>query len=155
MHAERDHQTRIAAERLLLASVKRNAVALISLAVALFGTSYNTWRNQTTESHRNVREASFKLIEQIGELQQITDRRFYGGDHSDSNRIEGWGRAALIRDMAMLVSPPVHVRAADVYSTWQRHVDRLDTGEDDSEQAISTSLAALRSEVLAQLQTLR
>ena len=32
----------------------KHAVALISLAVALFGASYNTWRNQTTEVHLDV-----------------------------------------------------------------------------------------------------
>ena len=43
------------------AGLRRHAVALISLAVALFGTSYNTWRNQTTEAHRNTRAAAFMV----------------------------------------------------------------------------------------------
>ena len=93
------------------ASVRRNAVALISLSVALFSTSYNTWRNQATEAHRNVREASFKLLEQAGELQQLMQHRYYGGDHTQMNWIAGWGHATLIRDMAPLVSPAVQTRA--------------------------------------------
>src|SRR5690349_6337979 len=84
--------------------LRRHAVALISLAVALFSSSYNTWRNQTTEAHRNVRGAAFSLFEQLGELQQLVDARYYGGDTSKANRIIGWGKAVLVRDMSVLMS---------------------------------------------------
>jgi hypothetical protein len=138
----------------LIAGVRRNAVALISLTVALFGTSYNTWRNQATEAHRNVREASFKLLEEVGELQQITQRRHYGGDHSEINWIDGWGRATLIRDIAPLVSPAVQQRADDVYASWKTHAGDLGNGENDSEAAIERSLDALSGEIRSELQAL-
>lgn len=137
----------------VFSAVRRNAVALISLSVALFSTSYNTWRNQTTEAHRNVREAAFKLIEQTGELQQLAQHRYYGGDHSHMNWIAGWGHATLIRDMASLVSPAVQARADRLFAAWKENAGELESGRGNSEQAIESALdevnASIRAELLA------
>jgi hypothetical protein len=35
--------------------IQNNAVALISLFIAVGSLGYNTWRNETTEEQRNVR----------------------------------------------------------------------------------------------------
>src|SRR6476659_6736728 len=113
----------------LASGVRRHAVALISLAVALFGTSYNTWRNQTTEAHRNTRTAAFMVLDALGQLQEITDRRYYGGDHSDANRIGGWGKAAVVRDMSMLISKTANTHGQALFMTWQSNVDKLDAND--------------------------
>ncbi len=135
--------------------IRRNAVALISLAVALFGTSYNTWRNQTTEAHRNVREASFKLLEACGELQQLVQHRYYGGDHSPMNWIAGWGKATLIRDMAPLVSPAVQARADKLFAVWKENAGELDSGRGDSEKAVESALDEVADATRAELLALR
>ena len=136
-------------------SLRRNAVALISLTVAIFSTSYNTWRNQTTESHRNVREASFKLLEECGELQQLAQHRYFGGDHSQMNWIAGWGKATLIRDMAPLVSPTVQTRADRLFAVWKENAGELDSGQGESEQAIEAALGEVTDAARAELLTLR
>ncbi len=38
--------------------IRRNTVALISLAIAVSSLSYNTWRNEKTEINRNQRIAA-------------------------------------------------------------------------------------------------
>lgn len=134
--------------------LRRHAVALISLAVALFSSSYNTWRNQTTEAHRNVRSAAFSVIEQLGELQQLVDARFYGGDISEANRINGWGKAVLVRDMTMLMSPDVEQGARSLFDSWQSNVDQLEKHDAHAEEAISHAIANLRSQVLHELRGL-
>lgn len=136
-------------------SLRRNTVALISLAVAVFSTSYNTWRNQTTESHRNVREASFKLLEECGELQQLAQHRYYGGDHSQMNWIAAWGKATLIRDMAPLVSPSVQTRADRLFATWKENAGELESGQGGSEQAIETALDEVNGSIREELLALR
>lgn len=134
--------------------LKRNFLALLSLCVALFSSSYNTWRNQTTESHRNVREAAFRILEEVGELQQLVDARYYGGEVSDANRINAWGKAVLIRDMGLLVSPQVEQATTNLFSAWSANVDQLEKHEPGSEEAISQSIAMLRSQVLHELRGL-
>jgi len=135
--------------------LRRNAIAFISLFVALSGFAYNTWRNETTEAHRNVREASFRVLEEIGELQQVVDQRYYAGRRSDVNRITGWGKAALVRDMGMLVSPATSKQTARLFSTWQTQLDRMDAGEANAEREISAAISAVREQVLRDLDALQ
>ena len=136
------------------ASVRRNAVALISLAVALFGTSYNTWRNQTTEAHRNTRTAGFMVLDALGQLQEIADRRFYGGDHSDANFIAGWGKVNVVRDMSPLISAAADADARALFETWKGGAQKLETHDEAAEQAITQSIAHTRSQVLQELRNL-
>jgi hypothetical protein len=96
----------------VLASVKRNIVAIISLVVALAGLGYNTWRNESTEAHRNVRQGAFAMLEQLGQLQQLVDQRFYADKKDDVNRITCWGKVALMRDTAPLVSDAAQLQAS-------------------------------------------
>jgi hypothetical protein len=138
----------------LSSGVRRHAVALISLAVALFGTSYNTWRNQTTEAHRNSRAAAFMVLDALGQLQEIADRRFYGGDHSDANLIGGWGKVSVVRDLAPLISPNSKTHAADLFEAWKNNVDMLDQGDKQAEAHVAGAITDLRQRILLELQAL-
>jgi len=131
------------------------ALALISLIVALTSLGYSTWRNETTEAHRNVRQASFQMLDQIGQLQQIVDTRYYAGDRSGMTRIAAWGKAALIRDMGPLVSPASAQRAQEVFDTWSAKAEDLDAGRPEAESEISRSLNGARGQVLNDLRVLR
>jgi len=51
--------------------VRRNMVALISLAIAVTGLGYNTWRNEASEHNRNQRLVSIELLLMLGDLQQL------------------------------------------------------------------------------------
>lgn len=135
--------------------VARHGVALVSLVVALAGLAYNTWRNETTESHRNVRQAAFVVFEQLGELQQVVDQRYYAGKVSDVNRIAGWGKVTLIRDMSMLVSPGASRQAMRLFDTWQGQLDLLDRGQPAAEREISGAIAGVREQVLRDLEALQ
>ena len=136
------------------AGLRRHAVALISLAVALFGTSYNTWRNQTTEAHRNVRAAGFMVLDALGQLQEITDRRFYGGDHSDANRISGWGKVTVVRDMAVLVSAQTDDQARALFEAWNANVDKLEDSAEQVEPKVAQAITRVRGQVLKELRSL-
>jgi hypothetical protein len=138
----------------LAAGVRRHAVALISLAVALFGTSYNTWRNQTTEVHRNTRAAAFMVLDALGQLQEIADRRRYDGDRSDANRIGGWGKVSAVRDLAPLISHESETGAGALFDAWKDNVDKLDANDDAAEAAITDSIVHLREGILAELKAL-
>ena len=62
-----------------------NAVALISIAIAVGALAYNTWRNETTEEQRNIRFAAFRVLEDLGVVQEVVDSRYYylafGGEY--------------------------------------------------------------------------
>ena len=144
-----------AANGAVLASVKRNLVAIISLVVALTGLSYNTWRNEATEAHRNVRQGAFAMLEQVGQLQQLVDQRFYAGKKDDVNRITCWGKVALLRDTAPLVSGAVEAEASKLFAVWSERLDALDEGDPEAEKLISAQIAALRTQLVVELKALR
>lgn len=137
------------------AALNRHAVALISLTVALFSTSYNTWRNETTEAHRNVRQAAFSMLAAVGEFQQTVDQRYWGGDRSDANRIRGWGEAALLRDLGPLVSDATRERASALHARWSADLAALDGGEREAEERIARATGELRTQLIADLVALQ
>lgn len=134
---------------------RNNWLALFSLAIALFGLGYNTYRNETTEHQRNVREAAFVVIDALGELQQLADTRFFGGDRSEANRIAIWGRVILIRDVAGLVSRSAGDRAQSLAETWEAQATAFDRGDRAAERAFAEAVAASRAQVLADLAALK
>ena len=60
--------------------VQRNAVALISVFIAVSSLSYNTWRNEKSEYNRNLRMASFELLLKLGELRELVYHLHYDKD---------------------------------------------------------------------------
>lgn len=134
--------------------LRRNAVAIISLAVALSGLAYNTWRNEQTEMNRNVRHAAFEMLVRLGELQQVTDHLHYGGDAERGNPITGWGYVAVIRDLAMVMPAPVKESAEQLYQTWDARWDEL--GEKTKAvEDISAAIKHTRATVIRALEALK
>ena len=136
-------------------TLRQQSLALVSLALAIASLGYNTWRNETTERHRNVRSAAFAMLGALGELQQLADTRFYGNDHGEMNRIALWGRVSLLRDLSGLVSPGVDARTATLYRTWNARATAFDQGDADAEKAVSAAITATRAEVRGELMRLR
>lgn len=135
--------------------VRQNALALVSLLVALFGLGYNTWRNETTEHHRNVRQSAFIALDALGEVQQLADTRFFGGDRGEPNRIAIWGRITLIRDVATLVSDDTEARASALFLTWSSSAERFDAGDPAAEKSVADAVRETRAQVLRDLQRLK
>jgi len=52
--------------------LRNNAVALISLAVAISSRAYNAWRNERTARNRNVRTAAFEVLMRAADLERVT-----------------------------------------------------------------------------------
>lgn len=139
----------------LRALLRQNALALIGLMVALFGLGYNTWRNETTEHHRNVRQSAFVALGALGEVQQLADTRFFGGQQDEANRIAIWGRITLIRDVATLVSVEADERAKKLFDTWSSQSQAFDEGDAAAEKALAGAVRETRAQVLRDLQRLK
>jgi hypothetical protein len=130
-------------------------LALLSLAIALASLGYNTWRNETTESHRNARQAGFVVLDQTAQLQQIIDMRFYAGDTSEMTRIAAWGKAGLLRDIGPLVSDTAGQRAQRVFEIWSKNAEALDRKDPAAAAEIAAALRQLRDHTIADLRQLR
>ena len=134
--------------------LQRNAVALISLVVAITSLSYNTWRNEASEHNRNQRLVSIEVLRNLGELQQVVFHLHYDQDIDlQINPRTGWAIVLTVNDLAMVLEAPLPETAEDLRSVWDENWERL--GSDDaSVEAIITALEATRDEVHALLRNL-
>jgi hypothetical protein len=134
--------------------LRNNLLAIISLTVALAALGYSTWRNERTEQNRNVREAGFALLSEIGALQQVVFyARFQPGDARGDARM-GWAEVLTIVDLAALMPPEVARDAKALNETWQ--ADWAGLGDDpQAHQRIDDAIDALRQITLAKLRELR
>jgi hypothetical protein len=114
--------------------VRVNAVALISLAVALCSLGYNTWRNERTEQNRSVRVAAFEVLKNLGELQVIVNFAYFGKNEQLGNPVLGWGRIALISDLSQLLPAPAPERAEKLSHAWQADWQQLREDEPSVER---------------------
>jgi hypothetical protein len=127
--------------------IRSNAVALISLVIAVSSLGYNTWRNETTESQRNIRHASFRVLETLGSLQEVVDFRYYylpfetSGTSEGQLRIQGYGDVALIRDLMNLMPDPAPLAGRELHQLWNQHVNQLQQLHDDGRHTETASRA--------------
>lgn len=131
-----------------------NAVALISLVVAVVALGYNTWRNEVTEENRSVRLAAFEVLKNLGELQVIVNFAFFAKNEQFGHPMAGWGRVALISDLSMVLPAPAAERAEQLRQAWQANwqqigddeasVDRITAEIDQSREAIREIVRELR-----------
>jgi hypothetical protein len=134
--------------------VQRNAVALISVFIAVSSLSYNTWRNEKSEYNRNLRMASFELLLKLGELRELVYHLHYDQDAvgEDAART-GWATVFTIQDLTRVLEEPVPTAGIAMRGTWDARWDGL--GSDiASKNAIEAEIDSMRDITLEMLQQL-
>ncbi len=134
--------------------IRRNLVALISLAVAVTSLGYNTWRNEASEYNRNQRLVSIELLLMLGDLQQLTNERHYGKNMDGGALVRaGWARVLTIRDIAEVAAGGVPVAAEQLYEVWNADYDLLGSDVRGKERIIAAleDVRAKTHEVLRSL----
>jgi hypothetical protein len=149
--------------------IHNNAVALISIFIAVSALAYNTWRNETTEEQRNIRHAAFRVLEDLGELQEVVDSRYYylAFDHEIGSegelRIRGFGSVAMVRDLMMLMPVPGPAAGEALHQIWLQRFGDLDQVDDQqrhtaeavrAERELSKAIQQTRNAVLSVLRSL-
>ena len=133
--------------------LRSNAVALISLTVALASFGYTTWRNERSEHNRTIRQASFQLLTALGEMQQVVFHAHYDHDAVRGNPRSGWVYVATISDFSAAMPPPVPARAQELFAAWRDHWEKLGSDDADAE-TISDAVDRCRAAVVAVIKTL-
>ncbi len=136
-----------------LEQIRRNAVALISLVVAVSGLSYNSWRNELSEENRNLRHAAFEVLLKLGELQQVVFHSHYDMDYERGNPRAGWAYALTIRDLALVLPQPLPEATESLLATWGDNWEGLGE-EGDSADTILEAIDETRNATLDVLRSL-
>lgn len=133
---------------------RRNAVALISLTVAVTSLGYNTWRNEASEHNRNQRLVSIELLLMLGDLQQLTLDRHYGkGIDAEATLREAWSKVLTIRDISRVAEGSVPDSAMGLYDVWSADYDQLGSDQMAKDRIIA-ALDRLRRDLLDVLRSL-
>lgn len=139
--------------------LSRHSVALISLVLAAASLAYNTWRNETSEQHRNWRQASFQVLIEAGELEQIVlYRRYFHSADRDSfsdlqggqNWVAGWGKVSMIRDLTSLMPEPLPETGLALHESWSMHAEHLDDHVEHNNRAAANQAAEALLEAIEQ-----
>ena len=127
--------------------IQANAVALISLAIAVTALAYNTWRNEESEQNRTIRQAGFEMLVHVAELRRIAYLAHYDEDEVGGNPRKGWVEVLVLQDLAELIPPPGEEHADRLHAVWSEHWSGL--GSDPASiDAIDRAIDELRSGVV-------
>lgn len=127
-------------------SLKDNAVALISLTVAIIALGYTAWREERTEKNRTLRVAAFEILKDLGDLQGVVNASHYQKDKKDP--IMGWGYIALIGDLSELLPAPIPETTGRLTEVWGNEWNSLDKDPEAVERVskeIDASRLAIRN----------
>lgn len=133
---------------------RRNAVALISLVVAITGLSYNTWRNEASEENRTQRLVAIDVLVRLGDLQQLVWHHHYDKDIEDKGNLRtGWTLVLVIKDISQILDDPLPESAQALWKTWDEQSVSLQNSK-AAEAAVIQSINMVRADALALLQEL-
>ena len=135
--------------------VRDNAVALISLVVALGSLAYNTWRNERTEHNRNVRTAAFEVLSKLAELERVVFLAQYDRDVAGGNPRTGWTYVLVIGDLSAVVPAPVPAQAQELQRVWGGNWEGLGKDDETAVNRIDDAIKKLRDTTLGTLRSLR
>lgn len=134
--------------------IQRNAVALISLVVAISSLGYNTWRNEASEYNRNQRLVSIEILRNIGELQQVVYHRHWDMDAKDKgNPLTGWALVLTIKDLSQVLDGPVLDSGTKLWRVWDKDWQGLGPDRESYDRIIG-ALEAVRNDANTLLQSL-
>lgn len=127
--------------------------SIFSIIFALIGFSYNVWRLQQSEVNNTIRMASFEVLTELAEFEQVLYSAYY-----DKNSIEGsprtaWVKIGLITDLSQLISKPVEVKAKKLQENWKDNWEKVPNDENSVNQLV-LELDNVRKEIKKQLETL-
>lgn len=137
----------------ILDQLKRNQLAIISLVVALMALSYNTWRNELTESNRTTRQAGFEMLVHVANLQRISYLAHYDKDTVEGNPRKGWSEVLILQDLAMLMPGNVFDATRELKHAWEENWNKLGI-KDQSVTAVDDAIDELREELHVTLSAL-
>ena len=132
--------------------VRGNAVAIISLVVAIVALSYNTWRNEKTEDNRNIREAGFLVIDKLSDLQSTVFELRYG-DGDERTVQNGWAQVLAINDLCYAMPDTVQDSSQSLLMIWDSKARSL--RQNDNYRAVDEALDETRAQVLQALRELQ
>ena len=140
---------------MILNQLRNNAVAIISLVVALSGLGYNTWRNEASEANKNVRDAGLFMMQELTKLQEVVFYARYDQQDERGDIKTGWVHVLAVKDISYAMPATVQASAADLSQVWSDHSNGLAAEEAASYQAVDESIEAIKQQIVLSIKALQ
>ena len=138
----------------IIEQIRTNAVAIISLIVALSGLGYNTWRNESTESNKNIRQAGFFMMQELTELQEVVLYARFDHDDDRGDIKSGWSHVLAVKDISYAMPKPVQQDATALSLAWQQNAQGLVSNQNESYQQIDQAIDLVKKQIITAINEL-
>jgi hypothetical protein len=135
--------------------IREDAIALISLLLALTSVIYGTWRDEQTERNRNIRAATFQILTKLADFERTVFLAHYDRDMANGNPRIGWTDVIVIHDLASVAPAPLETKASLLREAWRDNWEHLDSEDDTSVDHIEAAIEDLRGAAVNTLRSLR
>ena len=135
--------------------LRNNAVAIISLMVALSGLGYNTWRNESTEANKSVRDAGLFMMKELARLQEVILYARYDREDERGDIKTGWAHVLAIKDLSYAMPEEAQDSASVLSETWSDHSHGLASDVSESYLAVDQSIDQLKEQIVLAIRNLR
>ncbi len=125
-------------------------MAILSIIGAVTGFIYNSWRLEVSEDNNNIRTASFELLTNLAELEQIIYASHYDKDVIAGSPRKGWVKVGLIADLSSLISNQVEKQSLKLKESWAGNWENL-ADEQEAANKLINKIETVRAEVKLKL----
>ena len=126
---------------------------IIGVIFAVIGFSYNAWRLEVTEDNNNIRVASFTVLKELAELEQLIYAGHYDKNTAEGSPRRGWIKVGLIVDLSSLINHAVRDEAVSLKSSWQANWQSF-TDDKKATDMLIVNIDAVRAELKSTLDAL-
>ena len=140
---------------MVLEQLRTNAVAIISLVVALSGLGYNTWRNEASEANKNIREAGLFMMKELTELQEVVFYARFDRDDERGDIKTGWSHVLAVKDLSYAMPDKVQVDAIQLSSVWEQHASGIHLNQNESYKAVDQSIDVVKKQIVTAINNLK
>lgn len=127
--------------------------AILGVVFAVVGFSYNAWRLEVTEDNSNIRTASFEVLKELAEFEQLIFVAHYDKNKIEGNPRVGWVKIGLIVDLSALISKQVEVESLSLHNTWKDSWAKI-ANDTDATNKLITKIERVRKEIKKVLSSL-
>lgn len=128
--------------------IQQNAIAIMSLFIALVGLSLNVSYMEQKERNSNLRTARFQLLLELSELEKVTFQLQYDGQSDEYNARTGWVKVRLIKGLANLTNDEIMSDAEQLFKNWQQKWDGIGEKNTHAFDEVTAKITALRISII-------
>ncbi|MGB0894683.1 MAG: hypothetical protein ACPGUD_09775 [Parashewanella sp.] len=110
---------------------------IFSIFLSVVGFSYNVWRLEATEMNSTVRTASFEMLKELAQLEQLTYTLHYDQNEQEASPRKGWVKVGLIQDLSPLASSEVSHKAKMLKQTWANNWQEIKTSRAATDNVVT------------------